>query len=327
VRLSRRAFGLAGFAALAAGGPALAAPPAAFAAALRTARSGRFRFIDTTLQAADGRTVAVRLARPARARRAMGFIAFSHGANSAGTLYDAMIGPIAAAGYLVAAPTHVDWEGNPGRARFDAAAVQATRLADMALVFDGLVPLAAAAGLAPGAVDPARMVAAGHSYGALVAQQLGGAEVRRPGAEPLRPRDPRARAILAVSPPGPVPGFLDPAIWDGLDAPMLVTTGTQDTLPNFRADWRQVLASFERGRPGQTFAAIAPGVDHYFGGAIGRLTLPGPKQSAQLDATNAAAILFLDAFVKGDASARRALTSFGSQPLAGLQEPFEIRTR
>lgn len=326
MRLSRRAFALSGLAALC-GGPALAAPPGAFSAALRTATSGRFRFENATLEAPDGRSVAVRLARPARARRGMGFIAFSHGANSAGTLYDAMIGPLAAAGYLVAAPTHVDSEANPNRSRFDPAAVQATRLADMALVFDGLAPLAAAAGLAPGQVDPARTVAAGHSYGALVAQQLGGAEVRRPGAAPFRPRDPRAKAILAVSPPGPVPGFLDPAIWDGLDAPMLVTTGTADTLPNFRADWRLVLASFERGRRGESFAAIAPDVDHYFGGAIGRLTLPGPRQQAQLDATNAAAILFLDAFVKGEGAARRALSAFGAQPVRGLSAPFEIRAR
>lgn len=284
-------------------------------------------FSDTTLAAPDGRIVKVRLAAPAKPQDNLGFIAFSHGANSSGALYDAIIGPIAAAGYLVAAPTHVDFEGNPDRAKFDQAAVQATRLVDMRIVLDRKDALAAAAASAAGRLGDGRIAVAGHSYGALVAQQLIGASIGRMGAAPTSARDGRAVCALAISPPGPVPGFLDPSIWDGLAAPMMVTTGTKDTLPNFRDRWELVLASYERTPVKPAYAVVAPDVDHYFGGLIGRLTVPGPRQTAQLALTAAASVAFLNAQLKGEGAPLAAMTAAGPRIFPGLSGPFEVRVR
>jgi dienelactone hydrolase len=328
VRLSRRDVALAG-AAAALCGPAQARESGRFRAALARAvdRRGAL-FQDLTLSAPDGRAVPVRVAYPRRPRGALGFIPFSHGANSSGLLYDGVIGPLASAGYVVAAPTHPDSETNPNRAKFDQAAVQLARLTDMRMLIDQIQGLEEAIPAIRGEVDRTRIAAAGHSYGALIAQQLSGAAVRRPGSpDNLDFSDPRVRATLAISPPGPVPGFLDAAIWDGLKTPLMVTTGTKDTLPNFRTDWRAVLASFEKGPVGESYAVVAPGVDHYFGGAIGRLTVPGPKQLTQLNLTNAAAILFLDASLKGDGDARRTLKTFGAREYRDLGGVFEIRSR
>jgi dienelactone hydrolase len=303
-------------------------PPDLLAEALKRAdATPPALFTDTTLTAPDGRVVKVRLAAPAKPQDNLGFIAFSHGANSSGALYDAVIGPIAAAGYLVAAPTHVDSEGNPDRAKFDQAAVQATRLVDMRILLDRMTDLAAAAPAAKGRIGDGRIAVAGHSYGALIAQQLIGASVGRMGAAPTSARDGRARCAVAISPPGPVPGFLDPSIWDGLAAPMIVTTGTKDTLPNFRADWKLVLTSFERTPAKPAYAVVAPDVDHYFGGLIGRLTVPGPRQTGQLALTAAACIAFLDAQLKGEADGLNAMVAAGSRSFTGLTGPFEVRAR
>jgi dienelactone hydrolase len=303
-------------------------PPDLLAEALKTAGSAPpALFTDTTVAAPDGRVVKVRLAAPAKPQDNLGFIAFSHGANSSGALYDAIIGPIAAAGYLVAAPTHVDSEGNPDRAKFDQAAVQSTRLVDMRILLDRMNELAAAAPAAKGRIGDGRIAVAGHSYGGLIAQQLIGATVGRMGASSTSARDGRARCALAISPPGPVPGFLEPSIWDGLAAPMMVTTGTADTLPNFRADWRLVLTSFERTPAKPAYAVVAPDVDHYFGGLIGRLTVPGPRQTGQLALTAAACVAFLDSQLKGEPEALAGMVAAGSRTFPGLSGPFEIRAR
>lgn len=304
------------------------APPDPLAAAFETAgASPPALFTDTTVAAPDGRVIKVRLAAPAKPSDNLGFIAFSHGANASGALYDAIIGPIAAAGYLVAAPTHVDSESNPDRAKFDQAAVQSTRLVDMRILLDRMMDLAVAAPAAKGRIGDGRIAVAGHSYGALIAQQLIGASVGRMGAATTSARDGRARCALAISPPGPVPGFLDPSIWDGLGAPMMVTTGTKDTLPNFRADWKLVLTSFERTPVKPAYAVVAPDVDHYFGGLIGRLTVPGPRQTGQLALTAAACTAFLDAQLKGEPDALDRMVAAGPRTFPGLSGPFEVRAR
>jgi pimeloyl-ACP methyl ester carboxylesterase len=287
----------------------------------------------TITDPSDGRTITIKLfAATARARRKSGFIVFSHGANSSGALYDAMLAPLAAAGFVVAAPTHVDSEANPNRARYSQADIFATRLRDLNLITEARVALATQMGAGGSKFEAQNTVIAGHSYGALMALYLVGARQTlmggASGALPPSIANPLFRAAIAVSPPGPIPGFLTPEQFGTINRPILVTTGQKDILPGFVDDWRSRLIAFETSPRDPAYCAILPDVDHYFGGAIGRLTQPGPPQRISLEATNHVAGLFARGFGAGDRASVRALNALAARPVG--QQPYpelELRRR
>ena len=246
------------------------------------------------LQAAGGRAVAVTVWRPRGAVR--GRVLFSHGAASAPAKYTALLEPWVGAGWEVWAPLHVDSTEHPQTARYPGMASWAARLEDMRLLADH--------------VGPGTYVAAGHSYGALVALVLGGAtpqQVAAIGGTGLR--DPRVRAVIAFSPPGPLRGLIDGAGYAGLAVPALIETGDLDVPPGAGpGDWVTHLAAYDAAAPGgERYALVLAGANHYFGGLICRLDLPGPRQDAALAAAVRVSTVFLQAFGAGDAAARARL--------------------
>lgn len=272
---------------LAAGG-ALAA-----AAATGPLRAAPARPASRRLRTADGRAVAVTEWRPQG--RPLGTILFSHGAGSAPWHYDPLIAPWVAAGWRVIAPLHVDSREHPDTAKFPGLASWKARIEDMRLL------VAELAGRA--------FVAAGHSYGGLVALTLGGARPVVPQglARPLVPR--LARAVIAFSPPAPIPVLVTAEGYGALEVPALVQTGTLDVMPGMAADgWRGHLAPYEAAAPGGArYGLVIEGANHYFGGTICDMSQPGPPQWAQLDLAARYAGLFLAGFGADDAAARTAL--------------------
>jgi hypothetical protein len=244
----------------------------------------------------DGRRMSVRIARPARLDRRRAPIVLSHGANGS---HEGLVPLMAALARerLVAAPLHVDGETHPQHGKLDQREVWRTRLADM----DQILPLALRLG-----GGRRRAVAMGHSYGALVAQALGGAAVFGERAP-----DPRIAAVVAISPPGPLPGFIDAAGWAEIERPMLVTTGDADVLPFVAPAWQAHLASFEASRHPHTGAWVGRGVDHYFGRHIQRLTREAHDQSKAFAALVEIAGRFVAATAEGDRRARRWLARNG----------------
>jgi dienelactone hydrolase len=218
----------------------------------------------------EGRDVPITVtARPGKAR---GVIYFSHGALSAPAKYRAITDWWARSGYAVIAPLHADstdWTGaKPARE-----AQTPWRMADMALARSHGAALMKAVGSWG---DRAPRFAAGHSFGALIAM--------------LDP-DPAVRAIIAFSPPGPVPGLTIPAV----KRPLLTITGTADVLPMIAPKWEAHLAGHEAAT-GTAVACVGAGVDHYFGGIFGRPELPGPRQQDQFDTAMAQAFRFMEAY-------------------------------
>lgn len=267
----------------------------------------------------DGRTIKVRLfAPPPRQRGKRGFIVFSHGANSSGELYDAILAPLAASGFVIAAATHVDSETNPNRALFNQAKVMETRLRDLQILGEMRSDLARRIGVDARQFDANATLIAGHSYGALLALYLVGAGQvpigTVQGTPAVSASNPIYRAAIAISPPGPMPGFLKAEQFETIAKPILVTTGEKDVLGSFVPEWQMRLSAFEHARLAPAFAAILPDVDHYFGGALGRLTLPGPPQTQSLLITTQIASLFARAFGEKDASALRELTMLTRRP-------------
>lgn len=245
----------------------------------------------SALALADGRRVQVWSWQPRR--RVRGTILFSHGAASAPWKYERLISLWVAAGFAVHAPLHVDSTDHPEHERFAAAASWPARIADMRALADRY--------------GERGYIASGHSYGGLMALALGGASpVAPPGvATPLR--DARVLAVLAFSPPAPIPGFVDAAAFATLAVPALIQTGTADVPPG-SGDWRGHLAAWEApAAGGDRYALVLDGVDHYFKGAICRPELPGPPQLAELDLAAIISIEMINGVGRHQRRARQAL--------------------
>ncbi len=259
-----------------------------------SALSARDAVSTFTLTTADGREVLVSEWIPAG--RAVGTILFSHGAGSAPGLYPGMIDAWAAAGWRILAPLHVDSRQYARSADYPGLASWRTRIEDMRL-------LSAHIGDSP-------YVAAGHSYGGLVALTLGGADAVPPEGASLPLSDPQVRAVLAFSPPAPIPVLVTAQGYAGLDVPALIQTGTADMPPGDTDTeaWRGHLAAYDAAAAGNhRYGLVLAGVDHYFGGAICDFDKPGPPQRDQLAIAVALSRLFLEAFGLKDAAAQAKL--------------------
>lgn len=216
--------------------------------------------------------------------RKKGTVIFSHGALSAPWYYDRILQPVMDAGYRVLAPLHVDSSEHPLTSQFPGLASWRCRIEDAQLLIEHL------------GNDP--FIAMGHSYGGLVATVLGGAAGVRPDGirSPLVPR--LAKAVVALSPPAPIPAMMTAKGYGSLQTPALIQTGTLDAPPSAGPDaWRGHLAPFEAAAPGgHRFGLVLQGGDHYFGGAICDFAKPGPMQLAALQEANAIIGLFLEAY-------------------------------
>jgi hypothetical protein len=278
-----------------------------FGFGLTQAQASSFQVATSKLTAADGREVSVKLFAIGRRGQKSGLIVFSHGSNSSGELYDTLLIQLAQqSGFVVAAPTHVDCETNPDRAKFDQSAIFQTRLADIKLVAENGARLALEAGVLSSEFDPAALVVAGHSYGAWQALMCVGAGCGAFGIGAGGLSNPLFKAALAVSPPGAVPGMIDANDYRSIAAPIMITTGRRDILPGFVERWEDRLLAFD-SCASKAAALIMPDVDHYFGGAIGRLNQNGPPAHNSLRITSTLLADFTRAYGQNDRSSLRRL--------------------
>ena len=225
---------------------------------------------------------------------AVGAIVFSHGNASSPAHYGALIAPWLAAGYAVWAPLHVDSTEHPDTAAYPGLATWRARIEDMR---------AASAQVA------APYVVAGHSYGALTALAMGGAEGDLPEGVTGPMRDPAARCVLAFSPPPPIPGLIAPAGYAALAIPALIQTGTADVMPGWpEPDWRVHLPAYDCAAPGgDRYLLVLDGADHDFGGVICEPSDAKTPQHAELAEAVRLSGLFLASYgvaAKPDARAR-----------------------
>jgi dienelactone hydrolase len=262
--------------------------------------------IDTLqLKHTDGRDTAYRIVYPERGG-VWPVVLFSHGANSGNLDYDLLWRPWADRGYLVIGANHIDSGPVAAQRKVGQSALWKARLADTVLPLSQRGPFDDFARERGAKVDWSAVCAAGHSFGAVVAQALAGAKLLDPGDH--TPSDGRASAVsacMAFSPPGPLPGFITADAWASVTTPSLLQTGDADVLPGFVNDWRLRLTGFS-GAPDR-WTIVARGVDHYFGGLICRrkpgadADLPAMTQTAELSGD------FLDAYIRRSQKARNAL--------------------
>ncbi len=230
-------------------------------------------------------------------RPARGIILFSHGYASAPWKYEQLIRPWVAAGYQVEAPLHVDSTDHPRRAEFQGSAAWAARLEDMRALAGELRTLA-------GETADKSYIAAGHSFGAITALALGGAEADVPPGISTPLADPAVSLVLAFSPPPAAPGLISNEGYAMLSRPALIQTGTRDVPMGIDYPWEGHLDAFNAAAAGgDRYALVLDGVDHYFGGGICRPELPGPPQLAELAIAIRLSTLMLQAYVEHDSNA------------------------
>ncbi len=239
---------------------------------------------------------------------------FSHGNWSGNDRYDRLIEHWVSHGYIVVAPLHRDGNGSyiggvVDMVRFGNLGLIQARVDDLVLVLDALPELAPRL---PATVPPdlTRIAAAGHSFGAFNAQQLGGASAFDVDTQAWVPaRDERIRAVVAISPPGPMFDEITEGSWQRLAVPTIMSTGTWDADAMFWPDWRLHRLSFETALAGDQYALVVQGADHYFGNLIGRLDREEPAQHDALALTNTVVVAFLDAYLRQNPAAREFLLS------------------
>ena len=251
-------------------------------------------------------------------------VVFSHGFASDVDQYDALFVHWASHGYIVIAPFHLDGGGTVhgifSSVRYGSERLVQARVENLHAVLDHLGELDAVEPGLAARVDRTRIAAAGHSFGAFTAQQMGGAASVDPkDGKRIEGLDTRVRASLAISPPGEMFKIINGKSWLTMATPMLVTTGTWDLDGRFVHDWHQHELSYDTAPAGRNWVLVTQGADHYLGNLICRTDRDKPSQVDALRMVNAMAVTFLDAFVKDDAAARAFLDS---HPLAELTGGF-----
>jgi predicted dienelactone hydrolase len=249
-------------------------------------------------------------------------IVFSHGAGGSQNCCDGLTRHWATHGYVTIQPTHDDsavQRRNQGEEniRFTQAvrdalkkpALWESRPRDISYVIDALPSLERRVPGLAGKIDAERVGVGGHSMGSYTAEAVAGAFVDLPGHPGTSFADARAKAVLCLSPQGPGQFGLNEDSFDQIVLPYMGMTGSLDSLgPVASPAWHKI--PFERSEPGDKYHLFIEGANHMSFITPGTLLAShAEKGGAIFDYTNAAALAFWDAFLKGDAGAKAYLQS------------------
>jgi predicted dienelactone hydrolase len=153
-------------------------------------------------------------------------VIWSHGRSGTRSSYAMLCEGLAARGYVVIAPDHAgdtlaDWLLDVA---VDDATNERQRVADVRFLLDAALGVEPGLAIAP-AVDAARVVVAGHSYGGYTALAIAGAE----------PADLRIRAVAGLQ---SLTRTIDPEVLARVGVPVLMVVGGRDmtTPPDTDAD-------------------------------------------------------------------------------------------
>lgn len=193
-------------------------------------------------------------------------VLFSHGLGLNETAYRELARSWASHGYVVVLPRHEDqdppesWERlTPLPPPIDFLPNSASRARDLRQVLDGIEAMAGVQPRLEGRIDGARVAAAGHSFGTLGAQLVGGAASRVEELSDLA--DPRIEAILLFAAFGAGAAGLDADSWAGLETPILAMTGSNDPAP-FGGDPLERLDPALRAASPDSMAFLLKDADH-----------------------------------------------------------------
>jgi predicted dienelactone hydrolase len=251
-------------------------------------------------------------------------IVFSHGAGGSENCCESLTRHWATYGYITLQPTHYDSvaqrrSSGDETLRFPQAirdalknpALWESRPRDISFILDSLPELQKRVVGLTNKIDFDRIGVAGHSMGSYTAEAVGGAVIDLPGRPASNFSDPRAKAILCLSPQGPGQFGLTAHSFDKVSIPFMGITGSLDNLgPLANAAWHKT--PFERSQPGDKYEVFIEGANHMsFITAETLLASRSSQAAAILGYTNSASLAFWDAYLKEDSAAKKFLQSDG----------------
>jgi predicted dienelactone hydrolase len=234
-------------------------------------------------------------------------IVFSHGAWGTNADYEPLIAAWARSGYVCIQPNHADSAALGVQPR-DISVFRdwAARPGDIMFILDSLGEIGARI---PGLGE--RMAkdvigVGGHSYGANTAQLIGGARAVSFFGGESSFRDPRASAVLLLSPQGRGQMFSERS-WEEFRVPMMVITGTNDR-GRMGDDYTWRTEPFKLSPPGEKFLLVIDDAYHDLGGVTGNNPLyDWPKRPDQIALVQAATLDFWNTYLKGDSKSKEDL--------------------
>ena len=277
------------------------------------------RFTDTNRD----RTIPYKLYAPANATTPAPVVIFSHGLGGSTEAAPYLGQALAQNGYYAFFIQHPGsdssiWKGKAtNRAEAMKFVTKGTkdigaamdRYKDLPFVIDSITTLNNQSSALKGKLDLSRIGMAGHSYGARSVMAAAGESAGRFGA-PFK--DPRIKAGIALSPnlsqrylKHPPTGDIS-HIYDQIDIPVFHITGTKDGFlgqKDFDPATRTLPYKYTKAT--NQYLLVMDGAEHKdFGGRKSDTTLSRYQQ-----ATAQGAVLFFDAYLKGDQNALSALRS------------------
>jgi predicted dienelactone hydrolase len=249
-------------------------------------------------------------------------IIFSHGAGGSDSCCESLTRHWATYGYITIQPIHDDsvaqrrssGDENASfqqaiRAALKNPALWESRPRDISFLLDSLAALQKRVAGLSGKIDTGRIGVAGHSMGSYTAEAIAGALVDLPDHPGQNFFDPRAKAILCLSPQGPGQFGLSAHSFDTISLPFMGITGSLDNLgPLASVAWHKV--PFEHSQAGDKYEVFIQGASHMsFITAETANSARSSQAAAILGYTNSAALAFWDAYLKDDPAAKQFLQS------------------
>lgn len=249
-------------------------------------------------------------------------VVFSHGAFCYPQQYARVTDFWVSHGYIVIFPDHLDSPNGPKMRPTDIPKMLTARSHDMSFMLDSLDDIEARIPELEGRIDHDRAVAAGHSFGGMIAMlKLGLKMESQTDGTLVDMADDRFKAAIVMSGVGemqpmkslPQVPTMSADAFDGLTQALIASGGTRDegnvgTGELYPWEWR--MSAYTLAPTGDKYAVVLQDADHYLGGLICRSNKGGDDDPVAVEVVRAAQTAFLDAYVKRDQAALEWLRTY-----------------
>jgi predicted dienelactone hydrolase len=274
------------------------------------------------------RDVPARIYAPTSGQGPFPVIIFSHGLGGSKTGYAYLGEYWASYGYIV---VHVQHLGSDSAVLWPLQKMSEAmknpenyinRPKDISFAIDQLTAMNVASGSWHGRLDLSHIGVAGHSFGGYTTMAIAGATLRESSGEIENFRDPRVKAIVAMSVPP-----IKSQDFSAVQIPAFHVTGTDDQIrivPGDSVADRRI--PYDEAKGPDTYLVIFKGANHMsFSGREGLLETDAQKavDATVHDLVLRSTVAFWDAYLKDDLKAKTWLARGGFAQTLGVKGTFE----
>ncbi len=238
-------------------------------------------------------------------------VVFSTGMFCVPQLYDRILEHWVSHGYIVVQPNHRDSPNNQRPPTMDELMeIFPSRMRDVSFIVDALDEIEAGVHI-EGRMQKDRVAISGHSFGAVISMVKTGLYLKDEFVGSWGPTyDDRFQAAVLFSGVGKGMKEMADNAFDGIRKPFMASGGSKDigrVVPGGMEgrEWR--MQPYLLAPALDKYSLITEGSDHYLGGLICNAQKGGEPDYESLAIVRAMSTIFLDAYLKNDATALRYL--------------------